>query len=132
MTTTATPRSRMAQGGSFHNRMDEIGVVGQPEPVAGMGATELFYSDRKAATVAVVENDSKGFAKRIGIVRDNAIRTDSYGMSDCQSYRYEPGDGGTIFYTKRKTGQWIREGDPMRGGRVLKIGVRDHHHDYSF
>lgn len=98
-----------------------------------MGATELMYSDRHACTIFFVEMNAKGERKRIGVKRDRAIRTDTYGMSDMQNYRYEEDPGAsTIWYTFRKTGQWIREGQPLRAGQVIKIGVRDHHHDYSF
>lgn len=132
-TTNTAPKSRMAQGGSFHNRLDEVAVRGQPIPEPGMGATRLCYSDRHACTIVFVEMNANGDRKRIGIKADRAIRTDNLGMSDHQEYRYESDmQAGTQWYTIRKTGQWIREGDSLKGGEVLKIGVRDHHHDYSF
>lgn len=99
------------------------------EPEVGMGATELFWTDRVAGTVIEVSANGKS----VTVQRDKAIRTDDHGMSDAQSYRYEPNpEGRTAVYTKRKNGQWIRKGDPLRGGQRLGLGYRRHYHDYSF
>jgi hypothetical protein len=98
----------------------------------GTGATVLFYSDRAAATVVEVHTNPKGEVNRVGIKYDNAVRTDNNGMSDAQSYRYEAGEGPTIYFTKRKNGAFVREGDQMRSGQKVLIGKRDHYHDYSF
>lgn len=133
-TTMATlPKVRFGQGGSLQNRLAECGVKGQPIPASGMGATQLCYTDRHACTIFVVEMNASRQVKRIGVKRDRAIRTDTNQMSECQSYRYEQQpDAGTFWYTLRKTGQWIMEGDPLRNGQVLAIGYRDEYHDYSF
>lgn len=101
----------------------------QLAPEVGMGATILMWSDRKAATVIAVSKSGKSLT----VQYDKAIRTDSYGMSDAQSYRYERNpEGATAEYTKRKNGQWVRKGDPVKGGQRLGLGYRDHHYDYSF
>ena len=98
-------------------------------PEVGMGATQLFWTDRVASTV--IEVSASG--KSVTVQRDKAIRTDDFGMSDAQSYRYEPNpEGGTAVYTLRKNGQWIRKGDPLRGGQRLGLGYRSHYYDYSF
>ena len=94
----------------------------------GMGATVLFYTDRAAATVVSISSSGK----RVGIKYDKATRTDNNGMSDAQSYSYERGDGPTIYFTKRKNGAFVREGDNMRTGQKVLIGLRDHYHDYSY
>lgn len=98
-------------------------------PKVGDGATMLFWTDRKAGTVISVSKSGK----RIEVQQDKAIRTDSYGMSDSQSYRYEADPNGTVrAFTKRKNGQFIREGDSMRGGQRVAIGYRNEYFDYSF
>jgi hypothetical protein len=103
----------------------KVGLV----PEVGMGATELFWTDRHAATV--IEVSASG--KSIKVQSDKAIRTDNQGMSDAQSYRYEPNPNGAIsVYTLRKNGQWVLKGDPLRGGQRLGLGYRRHYHDYSF
>jgi hypothetical protein len=95
-------------------------------PTIGMGATILCWTDRHAATIVEVS------AKRVGIRQDEAIRTDTNGMSDSQQYEYKPGNGPVTYYTLRKNGAWVREGEPMKGGQRITIGVRDEHYDFSF
>ena len=95
-------------------------------PEVGMGATILQWSDRTACTIIEVS------PKKIVVQDDIATRTDSYGMSDCQSYDYTPNpEGAKSTYTLRKNGKWIREGDSIKGQQVA-IGERDHYYDYSF
>ncbi|HEY1153473.1 MAG TPA: hypothetical protein VGE73_06440, partial [Pseudolabrys sp.] len=47
-------------------------------PAIGDGATIAGWTDRKACTVIYAEGDT------IIVQRDNADRTDTNGMSDCQ------------------------------------------------
>lgn len=112
--------------GSLNNRIMEN--VAPQKPVVGMGATHLMYSDRHAYTVIIVHSD-----KELTLQADKAIRTDNYGMSDAQSYRYEQDpEGATVVITLRKDGRWRQKGDPMKGGTIFMLGERDAHHDYSF
>lgn len=96
-------------------------------PVIGMGATMLCWTDRHAATVTVITSP-----KRIGVVQDVATRTDKNGMSESQSYDYSPGTGAPQFFTLRKNGAWVLEGESMKNGQRLAIGNRDEYHDFSF
>lgn len=114
--------------GSLSNRLMERGQQVQPE--VGMGATVTMYTDRKAYTVIEVRHNGKMVVVR----RDTATRTDTNGMSDCQSYRYEPNENGRIeTFTLRKNGRWLQVGESMRSyGCALIIGTRDEYHDYSF
>lgn len=98
-----------------------------PPPEIGMGATQLCWSDRNACTITEIGRSGK----RIGVVRDIATRTDKEGMSDCQSYEFAPGSGSPEYYTLRRNGAWVREGDSMNGARIA-IGKRSEYHDYSF
>lgn len=107
------------------------------EPVVGMGATILHWTDREAATVVEV---GPGWV----VVRiDIATRIDNNGMSDAQRYSYtaDP-EGGSYLFKRAKDGTWraARRSDagrivflePKGGGNRLMIGVRDHYHDFSF
>lgn len=68
--------------GSVINRFEEGAQIGELE--AGMGATEMLYSDRHPWTVQKIISD-----KRVVVTRDKATRIDANGMSDCQEYAYE-------------------------------------------
>lgn len=97
-----------------------------PVPEVGMGATALYWSDRRAGTVVAVKG------KRLVWKEDKATRTDSNGMSDCQSYSYAPDpEAQEEVFTLRKNGKWVREGDSMNG-TCLGLGYRRTYYDYSF
>lgn len=94
------------------------------EPYVGMGATELCYSDRHAYTVVAIKSKC-----RILVKRDNAIRVDDNGMSDCQKYRYEPNpDAYPVELIKTKKG-WKILGNKYS---AFALGFRDEYYDYSF
>ncbi len=104
------------------------GTKGQPEPLIGMGATILMYSDRHACTIVAI--NKKG--NIIGVQRDKAERTDRGGMSDDQSYSYSPQTDAAIeYFRKRKNGAWIKNGEPMRNGTQIALGYRKQYYDYS-
>lgn len=113
--------------GSLINRLMEKSA--QPEPMLGMGATILMYSDRHACTVVEINKNGN----IIGVQRDKAERTDNHGMSDSQSYQYSPNtDARVEYFRKRKNGTWVQQGEPMKGGTQIALGYRDSYHDYSF
>lgn len=124
--------------GSLINHLDAAGVIGQPTPVVGMGATILHWSDREAATIVSVEK----YRGRVllGVQRDRAERVDNNGMSECQSYIYHrETSGGVVYYLQAKNGRWQQVWkNPNTGrwnvhpGAGLKIGERDQYYDYSF
>lgn len=100
-----------------------------PMPEVGMGATIYFYSDRHVGTVIAVSASGK----KITVQEDHAIRTDSNGMSDDQSYRYERNPKGKIYeFTLRKNGRFVLVGETMQGGLYAKLGGRLYYYDYSF
>jgi hypothetical protein len=101
----------------------------QIKPQVGMGATILCWTDRHAGTIIEVTADS------FVVQEDRATRTDKNGMSDCQSYSYEPDPNGPRTTFKRvkrgkAKGDWRENG--VKDGRGVLIGRRDKHHDYSF
>lgn len=101
------------------------GVKGQPAPEVGMGATILLYTDRKAATIIQVHASGRMLVAQL----DHAIRTDSNGRSEVQTYRYEPNpEGAKRVFRLNKKGMWVGSG----GGPQLYIGSREHYHDYGF
>ncbi len=104
----------------------------QALPQVGDGATILGWTDRRAATVVSFERNAKGTKNRVGIVEDNAKRTDSNGLSELQTYEFSPGTGSPSYFTLRKNGKWVREGESINGGQRIIIGKRDHYYDFSF
>jgi len=105
------------------------------EPAVGMGVTILMWTDRKAATIVEVDRfksgPKKGQVKTVVIVRDIVTRVDNNGMSDSQTYTYEPDPNGyREHWTIRKDGRFRQSG--YVDGNTLRIGSRDYYHDYSF
>lgn len=99
--------------------------VASKDPQVGDGATIFHYTDRSAATVVRVSKSGK----TAWIQADRAIRTDENGMSESQSYRFEPNPKGNIVrVSKRKNGEWRMSRDV----RKVAFGYRDAYHDYSF
>jgi hypothetical protein len=117
--------------GSVFNYLMAGSKPGAPE--VGMGATILMYSDRHAATIVEVGTNKAGEVNKIVVTRDHYRRTDSLGMTDSgQEYEFTPNpDGAKVTYTKRRNGQFIEQGSPMRGGGGILIGHRDHYYDFT-
>lgn len=112
----------MQTGSLINHLMDTSGPLA---PEVGMGATLVYWTDRHPATVIEVSRTGH----RIVVQEDTSTRTDSYGMSDAQSYEFTPNPHGTKHVaTRRKDGSYRISGD---GTRVL-LGSRSRYHDYSF
>lgn len=118
----------MNTGSMMNHLMDSPSDV---TPAVGMGVTELCWTDRRAYTIIEVVN-----AKTLRVQKDKATRTDGNGMSDCQSYSYEPDPEGsiaTITLRSTKRGpRWVAKGYSVKDGNSWKLGIRDEYHDYSF
>lgn len=100
----------------------------QVTPTVGMGVTQIVGSDRYPYTVVEIVND-----KTIVIQQDNAVRTDTNGISESQKYEYSPNkEGKKIVLTKRKYGRWREKGDSLHGGTPYNIGTRRMYQDPSF
>lgn len=103
-------------------------TIGQPSPTVGMGGTILMWTDRVAVTVIAVNTNKT----RVVVQEDLAVRTDSNGLSEVQSYAYRPNPNGrTTVFTLRKNGAWVRAKEPMTGTR-LTLGRREAYRDPSF
>jgi hypothetical protein len=109
------------QTGSVVNHLLS-GTVGEPTPTVGMGATVLLWTDRHAATVVKVTRCT------VSVQRDKATRTNpEAGMSESQSYSYEPDPTATVEVFRKTKAGWR-----SASGRHLRIGDRREYHDYSF
>ncbi len=96
--------------------------VKNPQPVPGMGATMLCWTDRHPGTVISVTS------KTLRIQLDRAIRVDKNGMSECQEYRYEPDIRERVITFRLTKRGWREQG----GGASLLLGTREKYHDFSF
>jgi hypothetical protein len=109
--------------GSLTNRLAEN--TKSPKPEVGMGVTFMMYSDRHAGTIVEVLSP-----KKIMVQFDKAVRTDSNGFSENQSYKFEPQPtSAKILVTLRKDGRW-HEGTKL-DGTVVVLGRREEHYDFS-
>jgi hypothetical protein len=125
------------QTGSLQNHLYSRMTKGQPEPVVGMGATILSYTDRHAATISKVFQDGKKLC--IAVQRDDVRRVDSNGLSEDQKYIYSPRPDaaehffrfdGKSWHQIRKnslTGRWNKT-----DGYGIRIGERQEYYDPSF
>lgn len=96
----------------------------EPDPTVGCPATLCYYTDRHAGTVIAVSASGR----KITIREDRAVRTDDNGMSECQSYRYEPDDEGRIHVCYRQ-----RDGRyKSNQGPAVVLGRKRAYHDYGF
>ena len=126
------------QTGSLVNHLYSRMTKGQPEPVVGMGATLLGWTDRHPATVVEVTKSKKG-EWIITVQEDNAQRTDNNGFSESQSYEYTANPDGHKSMFRYEDGKGWREvrKNPkgrlvLTGGGGVRIGEREKYHDFSF
>jgi hypothetical protein len=122
---------------SLVNHIQSRSVIGQPQPVAGMGVTFLHWTDRSPGTIFRVFTVGK--TTYIETRDDDYRRTDSNGMSEEQSYKYTTlvngykrnfriGRKGLWEEVRRnEAGRWVKA-----GGCGLQIGRRNAYHDFSF
>ena len=93
-------------------------------PTVGMGATEVCWTDRRPYTVVEVKSE-----RRVVVKQDNWTRTDTNGMSDAQTYAFEPNpDASPVMLSLRKDGKWKMVGN----GQVFLLGTRQMYRDFSF
>jgi hypothetical protein len=117
----------MSNHGSLQNVIAANANNATPE--VGMSATMVGWTDRRPATIIAVSASGK----KVTVREDKAIRTDSNGMFDAQSYTFEPDENGIErSYSLRAGGRWVQVGQSAKGGARLAIGARSKYHDYSF
>jgi hypothetical protein len=124
--------------GSLMNHLYSRMTKGQPEPVVGMGATLLGWTDRDPGTVIEVIKTKRGVI--VAVQEDTAQRTDKNGFSESQEYEYSANPNGRIEYFRYEEGNGWRGVSPgkklsswkLNGGKGLRIGEREKYHDFSF
>jgi hypothetical protein len=93
-------------------------------PVVGMGATKLGWTDRHAYTVVHVCSPRKVIVRR-----DNATLVAGSCATEYQKYNFEPGqEGFDKTVTLRKDGKWRVAND----GSLFTIGERSEYRDPTF
>ena len=111
--------------GSLQNRLQEHCKC--PKPEIGMGATELWYSDRQAYEVIEIKDD-----RHITVRRLKCKLIGSY-FTDCQEYEYASDPNGitaNLFLTKK--GQWRERHYDRSLGNVFALGFAEEFSDPSF
>jgi hypothetical protein len=104
----------------------------EPEPVVGMGCTELMWTDRHAGTIVEVSANGRELVMQQDIAT-RVLREGEHVMSDGQTYSYAPNPNATrVRYTKRSNGAWVEAGKKIKEGRRLLVGNRQEYFDYSF
>lgn len=125
--------------GSLINHLQSRATIGQPEPIVGMGATELLWTDRHACTIFRVWEHGK--FRYIEVRRDIVKRADNNGMSDCQDWDCKPNVNGSKHFFRQpladKNAAWLQtykneHGRWVKGSHTLVLGRRDEYHDFSF
>jgi len=128
--------------GSIVNHLHSRGVIGEPTPEVGMGATLLAWTDRYAATIhAVKELTSKLWSLEIEVSRDDAKVVAGSCLDGSAEYEFtsRPGATRTTYRKDRKTGFWhevalnLETGKYRKtGGNGIRIGAREEYRDPSF
>ncbi len=126
------------QTASLNNHLMARGVVGQPEPADGMGATILSWTDRHAATITHWD----AMKNLAWVRRDQAIAKGPVAFTENQHYDFAPDPHGALYiFRRRKNGMWEEVRINERTGRLnkvegggygLRIGERQHYRDPSF
>lgn len=126
------------QTGSVINHLHSRAVIGQPEPVVGMGATVLLWSDRHAATITNVQQVRGKLI--VTVQNDRATLVAGSSHDGSAEYRYSRNPGGSENHFRREDdGRWQRvviNRQTGRWGKVsgsgLRIGEREEYLDPSF
>ena len=119
----------MSRYGSLQNHLAaqaaEARARGLPgcdvDPEVGMGATRLYYTDRRPYTIVRVISPVT-----IEVQEDRATRADTNGMSECQSYTFEPDPDAPVIRVRLTKRGWSHR------GAVFLLGRRECYHDHSF
>lgn len=108
--------------GSLQNRLLEM--TKSQTPVIGMGATEIYYSDRRAWEVIEVMDE-----RHIAVRRLKANLEGDYLE---QNYTYEQDPNGHIAYLFLTKGGTWKERIGRKYGNIFYIGRADEYEDPNF
>lgn len=143
-TTAPTPRVGMklgSQTGSLVNHLYSRGVIGQPEPVVGMGVTILLWSDRHAATIFRVMKVGKAQATIIETRDDRSVVLSGSTHDGSAEWGFKVNVKGRVqHFRQRPAGDWeavtlnetTKRWAKSNSGRGLRLGQRDEYRDPSF
>jgi hypothetical protein len=102
-------------------------TIPSDEPVIGMAATILGWTDRHPGTVVEIKRTAK--TATIFVQADHAKRVDDNGMSEAQEYVYSRNPNGPIYTFRRQpNGSWREKGK----GSCCILGRREMYYDFSF
>jgi len=108
-------------------------TVGAPEPTVGMGATLLYLSDRYPATIIEVERTRAGEVKAVVVQEDEATALHTGGPTEQQRWEFAPNpDAVKRRFTRRKGDRFVEEGQSLKSGVGLQLGVRSKYIDPHF
>lgn len=104
------------------SQMEESGTQSR-EPFLGMAVTINYFSDRLAATIVGIKGKSVS-------IRHNKVTTLDYYAGKYEIH--EELEGGEQTFTKRKNGRWVAEGQNLKNGLGISLGLHDHWIDPNF
>jgi len=97
-------------------------------PIVGEGATIKENGNKQPQTIVAVSPDLS-----IVIVQEDLARPDPLTPPYSNLWIIKPnGDGLIQKFTLRKNGAYVRAGEPLKGGQVLTLGVREKYLKYQF
>lgn len=120
------------------NELLSRATYGQPEPMVGMGATILMYSDRRAATIEQVFQIGRDPAVTVRCDKSRVISGSIFDGSAV--YEFEPNEFGMEHAFRFDGVRWrevVYNDDRKRwrlsgSGDTLRIGERDEYRDPNF
>lgn len=96
------------------------------KPEVGMGATRYAGTDAYPYTVTEVSPSGN----KITVTRDKAVRSDSNGLSESQSWDITTDPSAAPnHYSRRKDGHFRLVGQPMESWNILYVGSRRRYND---
>lgn len=124
--------------GSVINHLQSRATIGQPEPVVGMGATMLGWTDRYACTIRNVFNIGNKRAVQVSRDRTKVIAGSSHDGTAQYEYETTPDGALTTFafngsvWEQYQLNEQTKRWNKAKSGRGLRIGERDEYRDPSF
>lgn len=108
-------------------------------PEVGMAATICMVTDRHPCTVVALEHSKwSGKLKAVRIAENDFKVVKGSEHDGSAEYEYTPVDMTKVKpeecqkFTLRRTGHWIRDGEPLKGGTRLVLGTRERYYDPHF
>lgn len=126
------------QTASVMNHLFSRMTIGQPDPVVGMGATRLMWTDRQAATITRVFKIGKKVA--VEVVDDDSVVVKGSVQDGSAEWDYKPNPNrsGRIFafddsgWCQYRFNEETKRWNKSASGCGLRIGERETYRDPSF